>query len=348
MMQLNSLIHSKREAVNSIVPCMREKKYFADDSFQRRLVWTERQKIRLIETLLMNFPVPEIYLWEQQADPETGTQNSSIVDGQQRLTTIFQFVSNEFPLKENFLDSDNRGVSFSGKFWKDLDDEDKRKIWEYQFNIRSIPNLIAKEEITAIFRRLNETDRSLNPQELRNAEFNGLFIDASMQIADLPFWKTWCVFSTNQIRRMLDIDFSSSLLIFLRDGIVNDSPQSMNKVYDTYNDTYEDKSRDVDEIKKFIEIIEKFLEEKNNLINFLTKPVHLYSLFCVHKIRKDQHISPTLPLEKLEKFILAYEGNEENILIMRYREGASSRTRSKTSREKRVDSLLDWLNYEAK
>ena len=75
MSNLNAIIQSERPSVTNIVTKMRSSEYFVDNSFQRRLVWTEKQKIRLIETILTNYPMPEIYLWQQPADPEIGRQN---------------------------------------------------------------------------------------------------------------------------------------------------------------------------------------------------------------------------------------------------------------------------------
>jgi len=114
---LNNIIHTERPSVTAIVAKMRTKEYFVDDSFQRRLVWTEKQKIRLIETILINYPMPEIYLWQQPSDPTTGNQSFSVVDGQQRLTAITAFVSNEFALKAVALDPDHRGEDYAGKYW---------------------------------------------------------------------------------------------------------------------------------------------------------------------------------------------------------------------------------------
>lgn len=342
-MQINNLIQSHLSSVNEIVTNMGDNNYFVDDSFQRRLVWTERQKVRLIETLLIQYPIPEIYLWARPADPETGKQTFSIVDGQQRLTTIMQFVANEFALKPNYLDSKNENSSFAGKYWRDLIDEDKRTIWEYKFNVRRIPNEISHEKIRVIFRRLNETDRSLNPQELRHAEFNGEFIKAAKKIADLKFWQKWQIFRQLQIRRMADIEFASGLLIFLNFGIVSDDAESINHIYDAYNDKYERKAEDLGEVEGFLEWYDSLLE-RHPYLKFFNKTVHLYTLFAVTNILKVAGFNLENIAAPLEKFVTAYTANEPNQLLIDYREGASSRTRSKTSREKRVDSLIEWIN----
>ena len=342
-MQINNLIHSYHSTVNDIVTKMNETTFFVDDTFQRRLVWTERQKVRLIESLLTNYPIPEIYLWARPTEVETGRQTFSIVDGQQRMTTIQQYVANEFPIKSAYLDTVNATKDFAGKYWRDLSDEDKRTIWDYKFNVRRIPNEIDHDKIRIIFRRLNETDRSLNPQELRHAEFNGEFIKAAKHIADLEFWRKWQIFRQSQIRRMGDIEFASSMLIFLNLGIVTDDSESINHIYNTYNDQYESKASDIEDVKGFLGYYDSLLEHHPEL-KFFNKTVHLYTLFAVMNILRISGYDLDDGIPKLKEFVASYTANEPNPLLLAYREGAASRTRSKSSRERRVDSLMEWIN----
>src|SRR5579864_3649543 len=61
--------------------------------FQRKPVWTDKQRSALIESVLMNIPIPEVYVQVTQA--VDGTEQYGVVDGQQRLRTILQFVGIE-------------------------------------------------------------------------------------------------------------------------------------------------------------------------------------------------------------------------------------------------------------
>ncbi len=342
-MNLNEIIQSDRKPVQEIVSRKREKKYFVDDSFQRKLVWTEKQKVRLIETILMNYPMPEIYIWAQEPDPESGEQNHSIVDGQQRITALEQFVSNEWPLKTSHLNPEHADESYACKFWKDLSDEQKKTIWGYYLNVRIIPNSVTKEQIQSVFRRLNETDRSLNPQELRNAEFNGEFITAAEEITNLSFWRKWNVFLDSQVRRMRDIEFASELLIFLRKGIVTDDARSINSMYDSYNDIYKEREEDIETVKLFLDFLDKTLEERKVLQKMFTRANDIYSLFCLFVSKKIEGKSLEEYIDKLCEFAMAYTNEKDHPLIGQYTEGVSSRTRSKSNREKRFYALEDWI-----
>ncbi len=59
--------------------------------FQRRLVWTNKDKVEFIKTVLEGYPFPEIYIAAGKVDPKTGEGAEVLVDGQQRLTTLYQY-----------------------------------------------------------------------------------------------------------------------------------------------------------------------------------------------------------------------------------------------------------------
>lgn len=347
MTTINERIQPSRPTISSLVREYQENRYFVDNSFQRRLVWVDKQRVRLIETILMGYPMPEFYLWQQQVNSETGRHDHSVVDGQQRMSSIVQFVGNEWALKSNYLDDSD--AEYSGKSWANLPDEYKQRFWNYVVNVRTIPSDIDRDEITKLFKRLNETDKSLNPQEIRNAEFDGLFLKASESVADSPIlqsWdKAWSIFSDNEKRRMADITFASSLLIYLRSGISNDTPSNINKIYDLYNDVYEQRDADLNSVNEIFCDMDYLFKENDEVASFFTSTVHLYTLFVAIDYLKTSDVDVTMIGPKLLEFIHVYKSEENSIskLIGEYRLGASGRTRSKLSREKRVESLVDWI-----
>ncbi len=342
-MTINSLIQTSRPTVTELVENLRRRAYFVDDSFQRRLVWTERQKVRLIQTILMGYPVPEIYLWQQPADPESGRQTHSIVDGQQRLTALTQFTANEWSLNTRYLDEVDGWEVYRDRKWKDLEAASKQAFWEYVVNVRTIPSNVESQQIVDVFTRLNETDKSLNPQELRNAEFNGEFIKASEQITELDSFKSLDAFTDAQIRRMGDIEFASSLLMFLRRGLIEENVRSINETYDLYNDEYPEARDDVGVVDDFLKKCREQYFSSDATQKMFSKPVHLFSLFCVVQQLAAQGASPIDFIEKLDDFVRRYQSNDANVhdeLTENYRDGASSRTRSRSSRNARISSLL--------
>lgn len=345
-MSLNQLIQSTRPPVSELVSGLKQGDIFVDDSFQRRLVWTEKQKVRLIDTILSGYPMPEIYLWLQPANEETGSQKKSVVDGQQRLTAMSQFTSNEFALSKKHLDTEQQGLPYAGLYWKDFTPELKRSFWEYVLNIRSIPANVSAEEISDIFRRLNETDKSLNPQELRNAAFNGEFIIAAEKITNLESFDSIKIFTTPQIHRMKDIEFASGLLLFLRRGLVEENTKSINEAYDEYNDEYDESEEDLSKVDAFFRRCRNKYFTTSEVEGLFSKPVHLFTLFISEMFLFNQGLSVDTICEKLVEFCGIYTSESkltEDTVLTDYRTGASSRTRSKSSRQLRMNSLIKFI-----
>lgn len=342
-MTLNQLIQSTRPPISELVTGLKQGDIFVDDSFQRRLVWTERQKVRLIDTVLSGYPMPEIYLWLQPANEENGSQRKSVVDGQQRLTAMSQFTSNEFPMSKRHLDKEGQNKPYVGLFWKDFSADLKRSFWEYVLNIRSIPSDVSSDEISDIFTRLNETDKSLNPQELRNAAFNGEFIRASENVTGLDSFARIRPFSIIQTHRMKDIEFASGMLLFLRRGLVEENTKSINEAYDEFNDEYAEGSDDVATIDKFFIRCSDIYFQNGLVRELFSKPVHLFTLFVSERYLLKQGLSTEQISDKLPYFSISYvndQNSNDNEIIAEYRKGASSRTRSKSSRQLRMSSLI--------
>jgi hypothetical protein len=346
MPKLNETIQSDRKAINWLHTSFTTGIVVVDNSFQRRSVWVPKNRVRLVETVLKGFPMPEIYLWSGAADPGTGQSIYKIVDGQQRLTAIRDYISDQFPLKSTFLDEDDQQADFANKRFSELPDARKREIWEYSITTRTIPSHVNRDEIVAIFLRLNETDKSLNPQELRNAEFNGEFISNIEEIAELPFWKKHAVFNTSAVRRMGDLQFVSSILMYLRSGVEAEMTQSaINSMYDTYNETYPQKAEDFDVAKNVLSEIDKIFDCSEEVARFFSSAVHLYPLFILIRIRLANNlaISAESIATKLREFAEVYRGNPSEGVVADYRKAATEGTQKRTNREIRIAKLTEWL-----
>jgi uncharacterized protein with ParB-like and HNH nuclease domain len=97
-----------------------------DPPYQRRSVWNQEYKDFFIDTLLLNYPAPAIFLFEEIQT--NGIAKYNLVDGKQRLSTIFEFVENQFPISEMGSLNDLRG-----KYFEDLSNEQKVNFWNYSF-----------------------------------------------------------------------------------------------------------------------------------------------------------------------------------------------------------------------
>ena len=179
--------------------------------FQRRPVWLDRERSSLMETICSGLPFPEIYI-HHDTDPETGKERHIVVDGQQRITSILRFIDGEISLPNSDV---WRGMDF-----RDLDAEQKRRFWNYQVVVRSLSNT-NEAEIRNLFEILNTNNISLNDQEIRNAHYVGAFKQLAERMADNPLFQSIGLFTARDIRRMLDVEYASELLLLTIEGVTN-------------------------------------------------------------------------------------------------------------------------------
>lgn len=144
--------------------------------FQRKSVWEYKQKCELIESILMGLPLPIFYFKQQN--------NSTyvVVDGKQRLSTLFEFLDNGFYLKSLKI------LTFlNGKKFQDLKDElgiYQSQLEDYQVYSHVILPPTPDKILFDIFDRVNRGGTKLNKQEIRNALYHGKGLNMITDIAE--------------------------------------------------------------------------------------------------------------------------------------------------------------------
>lgn len=250
-----------------------------DRTYQRRKVWNDEDKVRLIETILLGLVMPEVYFWPADINPDNGETITHIVDGQQRITTIMDFLSGDFCLIEKYLMDESIKSTYSNKKFSELDAETKKMIWQYKIAIVNIDRTCSREIIKKLFYRLNLTTYNLNSQEKRNS-LDSVFGDKCEALSRLDFWEKIKVFSATDAKRMLDVEYCCSIYILANEGIVDQTRGiKINDYYDDYKDSFdEDKSLE-NKIIQAMDLIKELLDKTT--ASFVSKKAQLYTLFCV-------------------------------------------------------------------
>ena len=145
--------------------------------FQRRERWSQARSAALIESFLLNIPVPPVYL----AEEEFGRY--SVIDGKQRITSISQFMSNNLTLSDL-----SRFTELDGLRFADLPSELSNALRVRPY-IRVVTLLLQSDPETKyeVFHRLNSGGEALNAQEIRNVLFRGPFNDLIMRLSEHDF-----------------------------------------------------------------------------------------------------------------------------------------------------------------
>lgn len=188
-------------------------------NFQRNYVWDIKRASRLIESLLIGLPVPQIFFFEQ------GRNNYLVIDGQQRLMTIFYFVKGRFPRQEKRVDLrkifNEKGEipigvlsedEYFSKFNLSLHDGEKVEGYKNKFhkknyetleeyktslNLRTIRSIIVKQTkedgddsaLYELFNRLNTGGVNLTAQEIRMSLYNSNFMKLLLDLNGLASWR---------------------------------------------------------------------------------------------------------------------------------------------------------------
>lgn len=139
-----------------------EKRIILDSDFQRESVWKPMQKAELVESILMGLPLPIFYFNQDKLG------RLIVIDGRQRLTALFEYMSNAWALKGlKVLDELN------GKKFQDLDPIVQAQIEDYQIQAHVIQPPTPDRIKFDIFDRVNRAGTQLNKQEIRNALYQG-------------------------------------------------------------------------------------------------------------------------------------------------------------------------------
>ncbi len=158
---------------------VREKKWLnLRPEYQRRLVWPDEKKSLFIESLLMNIPVPPVFLYESDLN------RYEVMDGQQRLNAILEFYENNLALTGLETWSVLNGLTYAKCPPRIQRGLDRRRI---SANVLLSENIQSREEADfirrTVFERLNTGGQQLNHQELRNSLYSGTFNNLLIELA---------------------------------------------------------------------------------------------------------------------------------------------------------------------
>jgi Protein of unknown function DUF262 len=230
--------------VRELLTHLREGKLVPRPDFQRRLVWNNKDKSSFLDTVLLNYPFPEVYVAAGDVNVETGEGTELLVDGQQRLTTLLQYFSGSPDL-----------VLYGGvQPYATLSREKKEAFLQYDVVVRDL-GLVEIEVLRNVFRRINATRYALNAMEIHNSRFEGEFKVFGEEFAQHPFFEGHRVFSASEIRRMQDVRFGLIVSATALSTYFNRDDE-LEEYLRRYNDEFPmaaDLKRELDTVLEFID-----------------------------------------------------------------------------------------------
>ena len=332
-----------------------------DPPYQRRSVWTAKDRRFFLDTIFRNYPSPAIFLHKHISDG--GGVKYYVVDGKQRLETILNFSKGKIRISPEYGD-----VRLNNKKFSEIagDVDLKARFWNYQVPVEMI-DFREAELVKNVFDRLNRNSRKLTAQELRHAKFEGWFITKAEGEADQEVWKTLGVATRARATRMMDVQFISELMAVVVNGEVRGfSQDELDDIYADLEDLDDKPDFNVEEFEQKFEYSKNILLEMQNLNESITKIARtstaIYSLWSVvvcaeilpavniladryaafmQKVQElnEQSAVPGVVAEEAAE----QEGGSENAAAARYRENARGASTELTQRQARHDALLSVL-----
>ena len=309
-------------------------------------LWPAGARSYFIDTILTGFPFPKMYFYEY-LDREGRKTKREIVDGQQRISAIIDFVDDKYVLTS--VSRKFHGMRFSGL---DIDTQDL--FLGYSVPVDVIRNA-ERAEILEMFRRMNAYTLPLNEAEKRHSTFHGAFKwfinEAAAEFSTI--FVEFGIFTNRQIVRMADAELLSEMILALEQGVVSSSEKILFNLYKKYDVNFDQESAYRTRIKEFFEYLVSHFGELRN--SFLMKPYVVHSLFCacmhnkygLEGVNKKIGLDPIGSLGKdvekalisLQTLSMAHEGKDLEGEFGEYVWGCSGGTNREPRRVARVKYL---------
>ena len=183
-------------------------KLIVQPDFQRHFIWDEKKASRLIESAILDIPIPSIYLAEENDGREY------VIDGQQRLMSFFSFIDGKFPNGKEFRLTGLEVLrELNTKNFKELEQQLQDKILYYKSRVITFTSESDEQLKFEIFKRLNTGSVSLNNQELRNCIYHGSYIDLLRELSQEEDFR-YLLGLNDQEKRMGDIELVARFAAF--------------------------------------------------------------------------------------------------------------------------------------
>lgn len=312
-------------------------------------VWPDAARSYLIETVLLDFPIPKLAL-HQITDASTGRSHKELVDGQQRSATLRAFHGDKFRLSSAVENSPLRGQQFST-----LSLDQRTTFLNYQL---SIDLFLGAEpgQIREVFRRMNSYTVPLNPEEQRHAKFQGRFKwflhRLGLRLNDS--WEVMGVFAQKALVRMADTKLLAEVSHAMLYGVTTTNKASLDRTYREHDEEFAGEQEFERRIMAAMDTLRSWDELHHTS---LMKPFQIYALLLAimhvrERIDSLQAVVETPSIDTLdraksvERLSRLARAVDENVTAGRYARfvrASEEKTNVKSEREIRIRYFCEAL-----
>lgn len=320
--------------------------------FQRGSVWSPTAKVFLIDTILNDLPMPQIF-FRTKINALQQTTVREVVDGQQRLRSILEFASGKIRLT-------SKAPKYKGKTYFDLDEADQERFLSYKVPVVQLINA-NNADVLEVFARLNSYSVKVTAAELRHAEYSEpvkwAIYDASRDWSDL--WNKYNIVSIRDSVRLKNTSVMAEMFMILDIGFGDAGEANINKYYKSRKTRDEEFFKPLrEQINKIVSKIVKELGEDFDKTTFFDAPNFLALFAAVAYLKgwlpNSQRVIEGLQIqpgaidwergkEQLAAIAQSIEDGEENSAYAAFVRATASTTHRISSRKVRFQALVGAL-----
>jgi len=295
-MDLNNISEFKYDpttrSVDEILSLIDRKRLNLSPGFQRKSVWNDKDRKKLIDSIIRRYPLPAIFLY-RRVDEKTGKEVFDVIDGKQRLESISFFRKNKYPVK---IDGENI-------FYRNLSHKGLQNIIDgYSLNIIFVEGDF--DAIIDLFVRINSTGKPLSPDERSKAQYyQSKFLKAAHELSKYfsKKFKANRIFSDNDISRMKDIGFLCDFMYAVYTKNVCDKQSARNNAFGDLTD-----NRSIKKIKResktaINKVFQMFPDIKT------TRFVKISDFYCLCVLIYQYQTVKKLALDDRKKNLIAFK-----------------------------------------
>ncbi len=323
---------STNKKIRELINLVKDGKLIDRPEFQRRLVWTNKDKDHFIDSILRGYPFPEIYLADGDVNLESGEGTQLLVDGLQRVHTLVEYFEASSALKLLTVTP-----------YKELKEEAKKAFLQYDVAVRDLGS-VEREEIVEVFRRINATKYSLLDIEVNNAVYGGALKQYAERLASNDFFLNNNIFNAQDFKRMGDLRYALTLVITFISGYFN-RDDVIGELLDRYNDDFPLAEEITDRLQKCFDLITECGFDPRSRI---WKKADLFTIIVeldTYSRAGNSLPQPSDLLDKLNNFYSRTESQDQIPTL--YYKSALQATNDKGSRLRRgviIGGILKGLN----
>ena len=341
-------IDSSTYSIGELQDMLDRKDLIVNKNYQRgSRLWPTGPRSYFIDTILTNFPFPKLYFYEF-LDRESRRTRREIVDGQQRISAITDYLNDAYALTS--VSEQYRGMKYS-----DLDDDVQEQFLGYTVPVDVIRNA-EQPQILEMFRRMNAYTLPLNDAEKRHSTYQGAFkwFINSRSRKYTALFVEFGILTNRQIVRMAESELLAEMVLAHESGIVSSSNKILSDIYKKYDSEFALEAEYGSRLDEFFDFVVDQLGELRG--SFLMKPYVVQSLYCaymhnryglpgvtdkigVNSLNTAARIGDN-SLESLRSLAMAHEGKDQEGELGEYVWGCMGGTNREPRRIARVKYLL--------